>query len=180
MINTESKVLLRNEADQSREIWLNLPFGEDDLNEALQSIGINPDDDEGADPFDQLVRGEELPCGYYVADISSKYLKPDHLQNIFAASDLVERIEGLDSGQEDLLDALLEDGDDLETAVEECENGDIVFYPDTNLADLAEQFGEEEMFSKEFLLQHVDWEAVGRELSFNGYTEVAGGVLCRN
>ena len=36
------------------------------------------------------------------------------------------------------------------------------------------------MFTKEFLLQHVDWESVGRELSFDGYTEVAGGVLRRN
>ena len=179
MIDTKSKVCLRNASDSTKEVWLDLPFDEDDLNEALQSIDVQLSNDDD-DAFDQLANGEEISPGYCICDFESDYLTPEQFEDIFAASDLVDRIEDLDDWEADLLGALMEDGDSLEDAIEECEDGDVDFYPNTNLTDLAEQFGDEEMFTKEFLLQHVDWESVGRELSFDGYTEVAGGVLRRN
>lgn len=181
MIDIHTKVLLANADDAAKTVWLTLPFDEDDLAEALSDIGVSLKDEDGEDidTYDLIAAGESIG-GYYVADWQSDYLKEEHFSDIFAASDLVERIEDLESWQTDLLDALMEDGDSLEDAIEETEDGDVDFYPNTDLTSLAEQFGDEEMFSKEFLLEHVDWEAVGRDLGMDGYVEVAGGVLRRN
>ncbi len=124
--------------------------------------------------------GEELNPKWAVVGHESDYLTDKYFEDIYEASDLVERIENLKDWEATLLDALVEDGDALEEAIETVEDGDVEFYSNTNLTELAEQFGDEGLFSKEFLLSHVDWEAVGRELEIDGYTEVNGGVLRRN
>lgn len=177
MIDSKTKVCLKNVSDDSKTVWLSLPFDEDDLNKALLSIDVDPDDEE--DAFDRVLSGKDPSPGYVVCGHESPYLSDENFDDIFAASDLCERIEDLDD--ENILEALLADGDSLEDAIEECEDGDIDFYPNTNLTDLAEQFGEEGMFSDEYLREHVDWESVGRDLELgDGYREVAGGVLRRN
>ena len=68
-----------------------------------------------------------------------------------------------------MLRALIDDGEELEDAVEDIENGDVEFYPNTDLTGLAEQFVDEGFFDKDFLLQHIDFEAIGRELEIDGY-----------
>jgi len=65
----------------------------------------------------------------------------------------------------------------LEEAIDKVEDGDVDFYPRTTLTELAEQFADDGMFSKETLLECIDYEKLGELLSEDGYTEVNGGVL---
>ena len=106
MIDIHTKVLLANADDATKTVWLTLPFDEDDLAEALSDIGVSLKDEDGEDidTYDLIAAGESIG-GYYVADWQSDYLKEEHFSDIFAASDLVERIEDLESWQTDLLDA---------------------------------------------------------------------------
>lgn len=179
MVDTESKILIENTADCSKNGWLSLPFSEDQLEEFLKSIGVDTDDDDEEDDYDRLMAGELPKSKWVVVGHKSNYLADEHFEDIYAASDLVERIESLQEWEIAALDALIEDGDKLEEAIEVVEDGDAEFYSDTNLANLAQQFADDGMFDKEFLLNFIDYDALGRALEDDGYTEVNGGVLRR-
>lgn len=180
MIDTKSRILIENTADRSKSGWLNLPFSEEDLNKFLASIGVDVDDeDDDESDYDRLMAGELPKAKWEVVGHESDYLTDEHFEDIYAASDLAERIESLKDWELAALDALIEDGDKLEEAIEIVEDGDVEFYASTDLANLAQQFVDEGMFDKEFLLNFVDYDALGRALEDDGYTEVNGGVLRR-
>lgn len=176
MNDTRTKILLASSKDPSREYWLDLPFDEDDFEGALESIGVSDPNSNGVFDFDKIIAGEE-PEGYFVKEWQSDYLTEKHFTNIFEASDLVEKIEDFDKWTFEKFEALYEFMGDLEEAVERAEDDDIKFYSSTNLEELAREFADEGVLSKEFLLNHIDWESVGRELGYDGYVEVNGGVL---
>lgn len=181
MVDTKSKILIENTADRSKSGWLSLPFSEDDLSKLLASIGVVIDDDEedGESDYDRLMAGELPNVKWKVVDYESDYLMDKHFDDIYAASDLVERIENLRDCEVITLDALIADGDELEQAIETVEDGDVNFYADTDLSSLARQFADEGIFHKDFLLGFIDYDALGRALEDDGYTEVNGGVLMR-
>lgn len=179
MTTINAKIQIANSDDPERNVWLSLPFSEEEFDEALQGIGASEDD--AGSEFDRIVAGEEPSSHYFIKSIrdDDNLFEERHIMDYdaFRLSDLAEQIENLQSWEYDTMKALIECGNSLEDAVEKAEDGDVEFYPNTNLTELAEQFGDEELFSKEFLLQHVDWEAIGRELSLDGYVEVGGGVI---
>ncbi len=178
MTDTNTAVKLVNIKNPSMLAWLKLPFTEDELDEALSAIGVSTAEGSDVSDFDKMVSGEPA-ISYYVAEWQSDYLDETHFTNIFAASDLTERIENLDSYDIETLDALLEDGDGLEEALDAIEDQTVTFYKDRDLATLAEEFGDEGIFPEDYLLKHVDWESIARDLEYDGYTEVRGGVIYR-
>lgn len=180
MLDTRTRIQLANVKDQEKTTWLALPFDENDLGAALKAIGLSLDEDtDESDSYDLVLSGEP-PVPYLVKSWESDYLTEKHFSNIYEASDLVERIEGLDDYDVQKLDALIESGEEIEKSIDAIEDGEVDFYPNMDLTDVAQELGEEGLFSQEFLLDHVDWEAIGRDLSFDGYTEVSGGVLRRD
>ena len=96
------------------------------------------------------------------------------------ANELVERLEDIDEYDNELLFALMADGDELDEAIDTIEDGAATFYSDMTLEDLAEQFVDEGMFTSEFLMKFIDFKALGEALSDDGYTEVNDGVLRRD
>lgn len=180
MINSYSKVLICNSRDPDREAWLDLPYTEDELEDCLESIGvITDDDDEETDTYDLLMSGEPI-TKYEVVGHSSEILEDKHFADLNAANELVERLESIDEYDNDLLFALIEDGDSLEDAIEVVERGSATFYSNTSLTDLAEQYVDEGLFSAEFLMNFIDFKALGDALGDDGYTEVSDGVLKRD
>lgn len=184
MANLNAKVLLLNNDDVSNSIfetittrsaWLKLPFSLEELHDTLVSIGIDefdPNDPEEANAAVAKAYVSEFKCDQFADEIN--------YHNIFEASDLIERIEDLSSYELDLMYALLEDGETLEEAVTEAESpDDIEWYPNMDIKDLAMQFADEGLFSQEFLLEHIDYESIARDLAFDGYTTANGGVLRR-
>ena len=178
-INSYSKVLICNTKEPDREAWLDLPFTEDELNECLESIGVVVDDDEETDTYDLLMNGESI-TKYEVVGHSSDILEDEHFADLNAANELVERLEDIDEYDNELLFALMADGDNLDEAIETVEDGAATFYSDMTLEDLAEQFVDEGMFTSEFLMKFIDFKALGEALSDDGQTEVNDGVLRRD
>lgn len=93
--------------------------------------------------------------------------------------DIAERLERLEDDDAEKLEAMAEycdNLDDIESAWE-----DSYFIPDTTLADYAEELCYECGYMPSelpgWISYHIDWEGVGRELSFDGYSEINGGVL---
>lgn len=180
MIDTKSKVCLRNASDSTKEVWLDLPFDEDEFNECLESIGIIVDDDEcETDTYDLLMSGESI-TKFEVVGHFSDVLEDKHFADLNTANELVERLENIYEYDNELLFALMADGDELDEAIDTVEDGAATFYYDMTLEDLAEQFVDEGMFTSEFLMKFIDFKALGEALSDDGYTEVNDGVLRRD
>ena len=179
-INSYSKVLIRNTKEPDREAWLDLPFSEDEFNECLESIGVIVDDDEcETDTYDLLMSGESI-TKFEVVGHSSDVLEDKHFVDLDTANELVERLEDIDEYDNELLFALMADGDELDEAIDTVEDGAATFYSEMTLEDLAEQYVDEGVFSPEFLMKFIDFKALGEALADDGYTEVNDGVLRRD
>ena len=178
-INSCSKVLIRNTKEPDREAWLDLPFTEDELNECLESIGVIIDDDEETDTYDLLMNGESI-TKYEVVGHSSDILEDEHFADLNTANELVERLEDIEEYDNELLFALMADGDNLAEAIETVEDSAAAFYANTTLEDLAKQYVDEGIFSSDFLMEFIDFKALGETLSDDGYIEVNGGILRRD
>ena len=180
-INSCSRVLIRNCRDPDQEDWLDLPYSEDELEAFLESIGVITDDDEEmeTDTYDLLMSGECI-TRYEVVGHESDILSDDDFADLSTANELVERLESLDNWSEELILALMQDGDSLEEAIETAENCSADFYPNTSLEDLAEQYVDEGVFTQEFLMKFIDFKALGDALADDGYVEVNDGVLRRD
>jgi antirestriction protein len=57
---------------------------------------------------------------------------------------------------------------------------DSTFYPGYSLEEVAEEIVSECYDLPEFALRYFDYEAFGRDLSFDGYTKTYTGVICIN
>lgn len=102
-----------------------------------------------------------------------------HCVTIGELNSIAERLERLED----------EDADKLEAMVEYCDNLDDIesawddsfFIHNATLADYAEELAYECGYIPSelpaWISCHIDWEGVGRELSYDGYSEINGGVL---
>lgn len=103
----------------------------------------------------------------------------DEFCSLYDLNDIAERLERLEDEDADKLEAMAEYCDDLDDIERAWE--DSYFIPDTTLADYAEELCYECGYMPSelpgWISYHIDWEGVGRELSFDGYSEINGGVL---
>lgn len=129
------------------------------------------------------VQDRATSCGlhdYAVIDLEGFYglVDPDWC-SVYGMSDIAERIKRLEDEDADKLEAMAEVMDDLDDI--ESAWIDAYFVANTTLADYAEELCYEcEYMPAElpgWISCHIDWEGVGRELSFDGYSEINGGVL---
>jgi len=140
-------------------MWIDFPVWEDELNEALETIGINEE-------------YEEFFFTDWEADFNhnlGEYVDIDEVNELAAG------IEGFDGN---LIAAILEAmGGDITDALEYADN--YMLYEGMELIDLAYQFVEELYNLPEFALRYFDYEAFARDLSFDDYWETSYGVLAR-
>lgn len=111
-------------------------------------------------------------------DISIDYLHPKKLFDIIKKSDVLN-----DDYAFKCMEAIIEAWSfyDFEELVEKYEEDfihDIDFYQGERLVDIAYMFAEE-MDLPEFAQRYFDYEAFARDLGFDGYIEVSGGVIRR-
>lgn len=114
-----------------------------------------------------------------VCEAEGFYGFADEFCSLYDLNDLAERLERLEDDDADKLEAMAEycdDLDDIESAWD-----DSFFIANTTLADYAEEFCYECGYMPSelpgWISYHIDWEGVGRELSYDGYSEINGGVL---
>lgn len=117
---------------------------------------------------------------YVIVDLEGFYgLVDSNWCSVYGLNDIAERLERLEDEDAEKLEAMAEycdNLDDIESAWE-----DSYFIPDTTLEDYAEELCYECGYMPSelpgWISCHIDWEGVGRELSFDGYNEINGGVL---
>lgn len=184
MTDTKTKLYIANLGKYNEGeldgAWINLPYDDDQWENLMLSIHLAHRDENG-----DYVEGyeedgivyEEFAIHDYESEIPG-FRVPEYT-NPSSINDLIAEIEDLDEWDYETFTAILEaETDDLQQALNITLSGDATFYSGVDsLEDLAMQFADEGILSKEFLLDHIDWEGVARDMSFDGYTETSGGVL---
>lgn len=137
--------------------WITFPIYEDELEEVLERIGINEEYEE--------VFFTDWDCDFETG--FGEYVSIDEV------NDLAEQLEYIDV---DVLEAVIEaTGEALAKAIDFVE--DAIFYPGMSLEDVAYQIVEECYDLPEIAQRYFDYEAFARDLRFDGYEEVSGGVI---
>lgn len=184
MTDTKTKLYIANLGKYNEGeldgAWINLPYDEDQWEDLMISIHLAHRDDNGdyVEGYEEDgVIYEEFAIHDYESDIPN--FRVSEYSNPSVVNALISEIEGLEDYDYETFTALLEaETDDLGRALEIVNSGDATFYSGVDsLEELAMQFADEGILSNEFLMCHIDWEGVARDLSFDGYSETSGGVL---
>jgi antirestriction protein len=143
--------------------WLNLPMDSDELATKIAHYTDNG-------------RGD-----YFIADSEcdvdgitiSEYATPQKL------NELAETLDDMNDTDQDKLGYLLGDGCDLEQALSELD--DLQYYPGVSLQTLAADFVDEGLFGEipKSIANYIDYDAIARDLGFDGYHETRNGVFRR-
>lgn len=145
--------------------WLELPATEDEIQEALDAIGINEE-------------YEEWFITDYETDIDG--LKIGEYEDLETLNELAERYENLDEYEQETVAAVIEsEGYDLAEAMDIVEDGRCVFYRGQDLEDVAYDLVEEGCFGDiaDSIKNYIDYAAIARDLGFDGYHETTNGVI---
>lgn len=150
---------LYNEGILSFE-WVQLPTSEEELKQVLKRIGINKTHEE-----------------WFIADYSAPF-KIDEYDNIFELNELVEELEDID---ENILTGIIDAGYELRDAIEIANKGDYYYIKADDETDLAynyidEVYGDVSNMDKETLASYFDYEAFGRDLSYD-FTQTEDGFI---
>lgn len=142
--------------------WLELPATDDEIEAVKARIGINE-------------RYEE----WFITDYESDYgLTAHEYDNLDELNDQAAQLEALDEWELEILTVLMEEGGyDFEQALEEMDEVQ-VFWNCDDESDVAYQYLEEtgQLDSMgEFLRNYFDFDAFGRDLSYDGHFMFANG-----
>ena len=137
--------------------WLSLPATEEEIEDVKEAIGIN-------DEY------EEWFISDYESDIPG--VTVNEYVNIDQLNEVAERLDGMDKYEVMALRAFLENGDDLEDAVDHVKEGNYILWLGCDsMSDVAEQYADEYgLLDKvpEDLRGYFDFEAYGRDLDMSG------------
>ena len=151
--------------------WLELPATMEEIEEAKEAIGI-----------DEVY--EEWSITDHESDVEG--LKVGEYDDLDARNELAERLENLDDYERDAVSAVIEAaGYGLEEALDVVESQGYTLYSDCDtLEDLAQHMFDEGLFGDTSamgnLVNHIDFEALGRDLGFVDYTVTSKGVIYIN
>lgn len=160
--NTEKTATIRNLYNND-EFKIAFPLDDELMDRAIRRATSNGEHD------------------YAIVDLDGFYNFVDsEFTNIDELNDIAERLERLEDDDAEKLEAMAEYCD----ALDEIESAwdDSYFVADTTGEDYAQELCYEcgYMPVKElpwWISDHIDWDGVFRESSFDGYCEINGGVL---
>ena len=144
--------------------WIDLPFTENELNEALDKIGINEEYEE------YFISDYELSINYEISEY----------ENLQELNELFWRIDELNDSQIDDLNCILEMENNLNRALDILENNEYCIIDDVNNNEdlgagyIEEIYGGIEELPRETLEQYFDYESFGRDLGYEGFNIVNG------
>ncbi len=154
-----------NENGADNGFWVNLPCNLDEVLERLaEATGEDVDEMET-----------------FINDYSTELdgLEISEYDSIEELNELAEELEALDDYDLEKVGAIMEaHGCDLREAIDNIDN--YKYYSNTTLEDLAYEFVEEGLFGDipESIRNYIDYEAIARDLGYDGYTETENGVIC--
>lgn len=134
--------------------WLSMPYEEEEFAALLDRIG---------NPEEVFITDYESDCGIEIGEY--EYLPA-----------LNEKTKTLEMVDADLITALMEIGETLEDALEIAEAERYIFYPGQTVADVAVDYVET-MQLPELALRYFDYEALERDLGFDGWHDTEVGAI---
>lgn len=154
--------------------WLTLPATEEEIAKAFDKIQVSHDgihyysNGEGQTASNDYYGEYEE---FFITDYECDYMQIGEYDSIERLNEIAEAVEDLEESQQEILKALLNDGYDLEEALEKID--DCIYYDDCNsMADVAERYADETGLLDsipENLRFYFDFEAFGRDMSFEGH-----------
>ncbi|MDD3263401.1 MAG: antirestriction protein ArdA [Candidatus Nanoarchaeia archaeon] len=147
-------------------IWLDLPFLDSELEEALETLGCE-------DVTTAVIVDSEIELDDYEITEDTDLEK---LNNFF------ESVANIDDNDEiDRLEAIYEVEKDWNTALAIYDDGDYEFYANSDLEEVAEELVDEGLFGEvsDNLKCYIDYEAIGKDLGHDGYIETENGHVIR-
>ncbi len=144
--------------------WIELPC---DLDEARKLVTKKTGED---------VEDAEFFINDYKANITG--LDINEYSDIDELNDIAKEIEDFDDYDREKIEAIIESKDgSLRNALDNLDN--YIYYPSYTLEDVAIEQVEEGYFGEipDAIANYIDYEAIARDLGFNGYTETENGVI---
>lgn len=135
--------------------WVTLPVDDDELEEVKKRIGINE-------------QYEEWFITDYESDIDG--VEVHEYSNIDELNELAEMLDGLEDYEIEIIEAMLSEGYSINEAIDKKDDC-MIYYNCDDMADVAEQYAEETGLLDsipENLRNYFDFEAFGRDMSFEG------------
>lgn len=143
--------------------WVSLPISYDDFEKVLGRIQVSNDTNKYYDVFG---------CPYeeiFIADYENDFdYKVDEYENIWDLDEIAEKLENLEEYEAELMEALLDDGYEVDEALNKFDDCRI-YYNCSDMEDVAIQYCEECGVLEsvpEHLRNYFDFEAFGRDMSF--------------
>ena len=134
--------------------WVDLPISDDELQEVLERIGINENYEE------YFITDYENDFNYAVGEYDS----------IEELNEIAEQVDLLDDDEKTIVQALIDYGYSFVDALETYE--DCIMYDCSDFTELAYLIVDECGYLDgvaEAVSRYFDYEAFGRDLSFDGY-----------
>ena len=141
--------------------WLDLPC--EDIESELASIGVSDEPDENGNYYEE----------YFITDFENDYnYKVGEYDSLDNLNEIAEELENLDDYDREVVNAFIENGSDIEEALDGLRDGDyMVFSNCSDMTDVACQHIEETGLLNDIpeeLRNYFDYEAYGRDMSFEG------------
>lgn len=155
-------------------VWLSLPATDDQIAAAFDSIQVSHDDthyySDGLGHVavtDYYGEYEE----YFITDYECDFYQVGEYENLESLNEMAETIDGLMDYEMDIVKALINDGYDLEEALDLKD--DCMYFPDCDsMADVAEQYCDECGILDQIpenLRYYFDFDAFGRDMALEGH-----------
>lgn len=154
-----------NENGADGGFWVELPCN---LDEAMERLAASTGEEV-----------DEMEVFINDTDIEGIDLEIDENDNLEELNEMVEELQNLDEYDLEKVEAIIEVHNvTIKEAIEDIDN--YTYYSNTTLKDLAYDFVEEGLFGDiaDNLKNYIDYEAIARDLSYDGCTETKNGVLC--
>lgn len=153
--------------------WITLPMDADTLEKELETIAaaMNDNDPEWA------VHDYEWTTDIDLFDVSE-------YENILTLNEKLQELESLEEWElEEVAAAMEAFGYDFLEAVDRQQRGRFTLYRNMDLTEVAEELVNDCYFTKDtpdIFTRYFDYEALGRDLGYDGYTETKYGVIIDN
>ncbi|AGF77249.1 Antirestriction protein (ArdA) [Desulfocapsa sulfexigens DSM 10523] len=138
--------------------WLELPCSEEELQDALSRV-LDPDKE------------------YFITDTEGLPFTVNEYDNIYRVNEKLEQYVALEATEALCVTFLLSEGYDWNYSIEHHE--DVIVYAEQNLEDVAYSLVEDGCFGAigTSLENYIDYSAIARDLSYDGYREREEGVF---
>lgn len=145
--------------------WVNLPC---DLDEVREQLAENTGED---------VDDMEMFINDYETEIDG--LDINENTDLEELNEIAEILDGLDDYEQEKLQAITVVADNFKDALKIYERGTYTYYSGMTLEDVAEELVDDGCFGDipDSIRYYIDYSAIARDLSFDGYTEAENGTL---